>query len=49
MLVYNKDQNQKRIIKSATSKPIRHKISSINKSFLKSIGLKLVKSNVTNK
>lgn len=40
MLVYNNEVNKKRIIKSAILKPIRRTISSANKSFLKSIGLK---------
>lgn len=42
------DSNKKIVIQSRTPKPRGRKITAANKSFLKSIGLKL-KKNVTNK
>lgn len=48
MLVYNKELKIIPIIKSTAVKQLRHQLKTVNKSFLKSIGLKL-KKHVTNK
>lgn len=50
MLIYNQEQNKKTIISPRAPKLIRHKfqhkLTSVNKKFLKSIGLKLKNKNV---
>lgn len=45
MLIYNREPDKKSNIKPRAPKLIRHTLTAANKSFLKSIGLKL-KQNV---